>query len=392
MIKKNIYKFIAAFAIPLTLIMSTSSIVACGKKQPINDGSWKYFLHDAKNVTAKNLKTTMTDEDLLDNFHWKTNNVAIFGVGGKPHQNGKLEEVVATIVVKDAATSSLFPINFNIKYPGPGHKYDFKGWKHHMNIYDVTSWDAFKAKALSVQPKDLLNFVKTRNSWATFHWYGNLQQRTWANTDTAEFDTFGGLNIGTDPFRMSGKPIADDSDYTIIAIISIKGKEGNYDANPIKATATYIPDVGDAYDITKWTFKQDEQIQSLPKYNSLVTPIAKEAKSDDSNGADWVKFTQRIWISPLHSNDTTLEAYFKNTLQLSVAEYSHDSVYIISKPFYDDHKTPIGHETTITIAVMRTVDRTTFILSLVSKSKQIGYIAPNIAGSAFSYDFIVTKT
>ena len=128
------------------------------------------------------------------------------------------------------------------------------------------SWDAFKIAAMGIAPASLLTVAKTKANWSSFNWHST----TWSNNDVAEFDLYGHAG-GDDPFKgMKGQLIANDSAQSISAIISIKGREGLYSADPVIAVISYKQAL---YDAKGWSFSQTVQLQSASRFKMSANAI-----------------------------------------------------------------------------------------------------------------------
>ncbi len=294
--KKHYLKIIGSsllIATPLIGIVSTLS--SCGKSHD----SWTEFLSSAQKESAPNLLSQIKSADLVTKYHWKANDKAVFSATGTPKQKDQNQEVVASIVIQGAPTNWNYPINFDIKY----HNDDYKisNWSISQTPYSQ-SWITFKTDALKESPTSLLAIAKlNRKNWDSLKWLGSdgtnssPVQNHWTDSETAQWDVYGG-NGGDDPYKgMAGTIVANDSDHSISAIFSIVGKSGLWDANPIKAIisdSAHIP-----YNTSNWDFSAITQLQSWTKYLSLY-----ESKWTGSF-IDWPTFANNNWTDKNHNSN-----------------------------------------------------------------------------------------
>ncbi len=291
-IKKTIVSLCSSFVI---LGFSSLSVISCGQHNAPN--KWDQFKNKALAETATNLKSDIAD---ITKYHWKIGDQAIFSNGGIPTVVANKQEISATIVIAGASGDLLFPINFDIKYQN--NSYDLKKWTYSQNI-PTTPWEKFKKAAMLVTSNQLVVQAQVNQEvWKSFKWIGNDTQSVWPkDPTTAEFDTFG-YNLATDSYKgMNGKPKADDITKTITAIISIPGKNGAYDSNPIKATISNTSSA--TYDLKNWTFTQDTQLQSNGRFKSLShVEYAKAALvTGNRKASSWTNFATTNWVDPEHS-------------------------------------------------------------------------------------------
>ncbi len=294
-IKKHYLKIIGSSLLIVTpLIGITSTLSSCGKS---ND-SWTEFLSRAQKESASNLLSQIKSADLVTKYHWKANDKAVFSATGTPKQKDQNQEVVASIVIQGAPTNWNYPINFDIKY----HNDDYKisNWSISQTPYSQ-SWITFKTDALKESPTSLLATAKiNKSNWDSLKWLGSdgsnqsLVQNHWTDSETAQWDVYGG-NGGDDPYKgMAGTIVANDSDHSISAIFSIVGKSGLWDANPIKAIisdSAHIP-----YDPANWKFSAITQLQSWTKYLSLYNVELAHAKT-------WANFDSVNWVDNNHTSN-----------------------------------------------------------------------------------------
>ncbi len=255
-----------SFGVSSLIGISGLSIISCAKKNTQQKPSWENFKKAALSESAYNLQKQIFDISI---YHWDVNDIAVFANYGKPTvSNDNTNSIIATIIIQNKSSTLQYPINFKISYIKQTF-YDIKNWTP-SQARDIDQWSRFKVQALSITADALLILAKASNSWSTFKWtVGTVEQIVWQPNESAEFDVFGNLNNGTDPYPgMQGQPTANNEHRTVSAIISIKNytKAGNYDANPIKA----IIDNSDnqPYNKNNWKFSQDYQLQSSDKYRS----------------------------------------------------------------------------------------------------------------------------
>ncbi len=256
--------------------------------------TWSEFETSALNETATNLKNQISD---VTKYHWTKSMVAVFSEEGHPKIMGSKQEIVATIVIKGKTEGTDFPINFDIKFKKS--TYHLKDWTYDQS--STIEWDQFKGLALKMSPADLLAGAQKSEDWKYMKWTGNPTESVWQTNDVPEFDVYGGTGATDDPYKgMDGQLIADYDTKTISAIISIKDREGVYNANPIHAT---IIDDGDTiYNIQNWAFNQTQQHQSKLKYLGLTNDVIALANQMTGNSDKWDKFSTENFIGNDHKN------------------------------------------------------------------------------------------
>ncbi len=309
---------LSSVALVSTISLST---VSCGHKSTTVN-TWDAFKKAALAETAPNLKTTITN---LKQYYWTNNDVAIFDIyNGLPAiSSTDANTIVAIIIIKNKATQLQYPINFKIQYSS-GSKYEVNNWTHSQTA-GLSKWSDFKAKALSISAANLLAQAKNSKVLNTLKWDNNPTKETnsWTDNYIAEWDIYGGNGSGDSYVGMQGKPVANDRDFSITAIISIKdiSKRGLYDANPIKAV---IDDRdNNTYDISKWKFSPVTQSQSIAKYKAVVNNQITAAKQvvdpaiDPPTNAAWATFDNKNYS--FFSPD---KAYYNISDYLDKSDYS----------------------------------------------------------------------
>ncbi len=289
-----------SFGVSSLIAISGLSIISCHSK---STKTWANFKKHALAEQASNLKSTVAT---ITQYHWNPNAVAVYSSSGKPSISTTANNtIIATIIIENEPINLQYPINFAIKY-NTNTAYDLKDWTHNQTP-DTDKWSSVKTKGLAISAATLLAQAKKADALKNFSWAGNASQLVWQESDIAEFDTFGSSGA-KDPYAgMQGKPIADDEKRTISAIISIKDpkKEGNFDADPIKAV--FDNSDNKSYDINNWKFSQTVQLQSTTKYSALVNTqidiawqFALNSKSDRVAAQN--KFDLANWVNKIHIN------------------------------------------------------------------------------------------
>ncbi len=257
--------------------------------QDPNIYQWEIFSNLSKQISANDLLGQISDRT---QYHWKDSDFAEFSQNGYPTINYNTKTISATIEISGTSNSKYqLPINCNIIWT-KNIAYNINNWTFSQS-HNVDSWIKFKTSALAMMPSDLLLAAKNSATWSSFKWHTILSENKWHTNDKAEFDTYGGLNDADEYKGMNGKPTADDGNHTISAIISIKGKEGNYNADPIKAIISQ--NNNDGYKISHWNFSQTSQLQSRNKYLKLFQDQA--IKSSTPTIDWWNKFKNSNWIN-----------------------------------------------------------------------------------------------
>ncbi len=310
-----------------TMVATTLSygtlIASCGKKEtPPKVDPWTQFKKLALAETPLALRSVVSN-DYIAKFHWTNDNVAVWAYGGKPAQKGDLQEITATIVIKDANEYQNFPINFDIVLNDDGYSPD--DWTYSQNP-NVVSWDNFKGLALQMTAPLLLAAAKKSEEWGKdgFSWtYGNPNQTKWVDGDIAQWDEYGGLATSGQEIPnlpgvdlMHGKINANEQDQTITAIISKVGHEGIYDADPIKAVI-YDLNGEDIYNVKNWAFNKVEQKQSQAKFHHLFDVEYDVLKTInwETNRQPWIDFPNRNWEDKAHT--TNVKIYFETHYKMT---------------------------------------------------------------------------
>ena len=263
----------------------STSIVACGQH---NKSGWDQFKTKALAESAINLENSITPAD-KSNYHWTNSDLATFRDNAKPSIVPGSQEIIATIVIIGNSTDQAHPINFDIIYKG--QNYSVASWTNKQD----PSWNEFKLAVMSAVPVTLLTAARASSTWQTFKWEGGA----WQNNDIPEFDIFGNLNSDDSYSGMGGELRANENSQSISAIISIKGKEGLYNSNPIKAVISFKKNI---YNVNNWVFSQTTQLQSLSKFTELANAQIALA-NNITKAAGWEKFYSTNWTDANHSSN-----------------------------------------------------------------------------------------
>ncbi len=313
--KMNYFKItITSMAIIGTVSLSTITMVSCGKNtQPPSKQTWDQFVSKAEAETLSNIVNNanpaagswknLPDNDLTTDGDFVVN---------KP-----------TITIKIKSVSMKAEASFSITAPD-NNSYKVGNWGCSKQPPPPSNqWNVFKAAASAETPAKLLMQAKTTDAYKKFHWIGNPTQQKWQTSQAAEFDIYGGSGLSNDPYKgMAGTPIISESNKTITTIISIKGKNGSYDSDPIKAV---ISDKGNSYELSDWVFSQDQQLQSAPRYqkefnNAWDSMDNMDTKKNDQNWGIWTAFIANNFIPTSKDNNHTSDTSLSNLLS------SHDVI------------------------------------------------------------------
>ncbi len=290
-----------SFGVSSLIAISGLSIISCHSK---STKTWANFKKHALAEQAANLKSTVAT---IAQYHWNPNAVAVYSSSGKPSISTTTNNtIIATIIIENEPINLQYPISFAITY-NTNTAYDLKDWTYNQTP-DIDKWSDVKTAGLAITAPQLLAQAKKANVLKNFSWAGDASQLVWQDKDIAEFDVYGGLNDGKDTYKgMSGKPIANDKERTISAIISIKDptKKGNFDADPIKAV--FDNSDNKSYDINNWKFSQTVQLQSIAKYSTLVNAqisiaLQFDLDSKSDRAAAQNKFDLANWVNKIHIN------------------------------------------------------------------------------------------
>ncbi len=296
---------ISSFTIIFATTSATMSIVSCGEKvTPPPKATWDQFLAKAEAETLSNIVynayPSAGDWRFLPNSD--LSKIGDFVVN-KPF---------ITIKIKSISKEAHASFTISAKNKLSENVYEVDKWSCSVQPIPTPKghWDIFKKLALAVLPRDLLRQAKTTDAYKKFVWIGNSLQRTWQRGQKAEFDVYGG-NGGNDIYKgMSGTPVVSETNHTITAIISIINiaKEGNFDADPIKAVITYK---GTPYWLANWVFTQDQQLQSQQKYlQQFIYSFGNIPKPENKNmlpdNIAWLHFVGYNYIS--NENDQHLSS------------------------------------------------------------------------------------
>ncbi len=370
---KKIKLFKAAISlIASTLIVGSVSVTAisCGHHNP----TWGSFKAKALAETAKNLKNSVAD---LNSYNWNSGDIAVFQTNNKPKQVNDTHKISAIIVIEGRNADLAYPIYFNITYQNKA--YDIKYWTNAQ----LKDWTEFKIAALSVSPRELLNEAKAlKTNWNKYRWIGNS---AWQNSDVPEFDVYGG-NGGSDTYKgMNGSLIADENAKTINGIISIKGHEGVWNADPIKASISFH---ADAYNIKNWTFDQEVQLQSKTKYLALTQQVIDLAIGMNGDNAKWALFSDGNWVDNKHT--TTLDVYLEKGGWPGISSHTHRYIATGSSPGTEN---PEGSGLVSVIKIRFTDNAHPYLAYNSTLTCDFEYIAGSNknVGNCFSYSWHVSK-
>ncbi len=309
----------------LALVATTTNLVSCGTHQR---SSPKYNFQDFVIAAQKadpiaiilNAKVTS----------WSDVTSSELQVG--QFQIDTEHQTVSIDITRTAVNEPTNPqkTTFIIYFTAVGVEYNVQNWEllWMPKPTNPFSWQAFKAAALNVTPDQLLWTLKPWYQATKFQWdiNGNSNQKSWQkNLDNeAVFDTFGALTSKDAYQGMQGKPIVDENNKTITAIIckkffnhdgsENKNLEGNYDADPIKAVITY--QTNDTYWLSNWKFSAVEQLQSIEKITNLITnnkPAINEKMSQNFEKNNWIL----LWVNhAIINNEVVSHPANYNTVQL----------------------------------------------------------------------------
>ncbi len=287
--KKKLNIFLTGL-LTTSIVATTVSLTAisCGSKKPSPKQVWGDFKKEALKAKAIDIVTANPVEE----WGVVTNNDLSKGDITFDDQ-AKNISVVITRIKKNYNMS----LDFTIQYLN-NNRYDINDWTHSSApTYDPGTWGLYRETAKTTSAEQLFEIAITKNKVQGFKWkYGTDDQITWKidGSQKPEFDTFGSLtDHDASGFKgMGGKPTANDATFTVTAIISKKGYEGAYDADPIKATAQYK--AGDSYKLTDWNFTQVEQLQSIEKAESIYDNQINIARLN--NGYNFDAFQNQNWM------------------------------------------------------------------------------------------------
>ncbi len=264
-LKKSI-KFLAAGLGVIAPIGFGLNLVSCGHKEgPKNPDGWKNFKSLAVNEHAINIVKTTHPNGWDDATPTQLSQPFNIHLSDNPYIVSL--EIRRTI---DKNKGS-YIAEFNIEYFN-NQKYDVSNWVcKHEPQFIPSAWTYFKNAATKATATEILEQIHPWTDTNKFQWkFGTPSQVAWAATDKAEFDTFGG---GPDPdevFKgMNGKPVDNESDETITAIISKKGKNGAYDSDPIKVVLTFTQD--ETYNVDDWSSGIATAAAQLQSYSRFMT-------------------------------------------------------------------------------------------------------------------------
>ncbi len=280
-------KFIKLLSITLTAssILATDVLaVSCGKKEPKASYKWADFKKDVQKETAMKIVQSTKPKG------WEDTNANELSEG-KFVFDDNVYTVTLDITRRKEVNS--WTASFEIDYFN-NKKYNVSDWScEQQPVENPNSWDFFKVTASKVTAEELITEARNSGAISGLKWtYGTASQVTWIKNDKAEFDTFGAIDRTKDSYSgMKGKPVINEANHTITAIISKKDKNGAYDSDPIEATMTYK--LNEAYDMTNWSFVKKEQLISEEKAESLFNA----EKTLATRSANRVPFLLINWMT-----------------------------------------------------------------------------------------------
>ncbi len=286
--------FLSATLIPA---VATTAVVAtsCGKKAD-NKYRWADFEKAAKQETAINIYNATTPAAWAGAT---ADQLSLGAFSSDDTQKSVSVDITRTFNVDQTSIGT-----FTITYLN-NSKYDVKNWTNPKPPANNLTWGNFKAVALKETATNLLSAAKKAKNWKLLKWsVGDSTQLIWQDSAIAEFDNYGSSGTN-DPYKgMAGSLSANDSSKTVSGIISIKGREGNYDANPIKVSITFA---SKSYDIQNWTFSIGTQLQSYMQFTALYNKTFKQVQSAKDDVTIWTKdISIHNWTVKNHSDSTTI--------------------------------------------------------------------------------------
>ncbi len=314
--KNKIFKIFSILVSVSSISATSLTVMSCGHKN--NDkADWENFKKETLNEAAINI----VDATLTPNWSdVKASELSIKFVVDSTEK--KITATIDRTVQYEKLTTAIFEIDFKI-----GAVYNVDSWLCiTMPQPKTNTWAGYKYFASKVTADDLLAQAKKIRNWKDFKWtYGTKDQNVWIAKDQPEFDIYGGMG-GSDPYKgMAGAPTANETSQTITAIISKKGQEGVYDSDPIEATIKY--DKTKLYNISEWTFKTTEQLQSFPKWKSIY--LAQQP-------SDFQNFQKENWLESVEYKGTTNKNFEQEARN---REFSIDDV--LNKTGFPNHKSPV---------------------------------------------------
>ncbi len=236
---------------------------------------------------------------------------------GKPHTIGKAILAIISIKGQEGFRSSCPILAMN---SFADNNYDLSSWilismvqNQSQATSDLEKFEHFKAASLRVTPLQLLEkavhtnwFWKTWNTkmphpetkkqWGNDSWYTNG-----FNQLTPEWDIYGGEG-GPTPDLTQGKPRVFGN--TIMAIISIKGREGLRSSCPIMAMNQFDNVDNNSYDLSTWILMPIFQPQSKENAaNETFKPILENLNPNvllaQASKSDWF-LHNKFWQPPLN--------------------------------------------------------------------------------------------
>ncbi len=211
--------------------------------------------------------------------------------------NEKTKEITLDIRLTKNNAEGVEEASFSIDYLD-GAKYDVADWTCRQQPHTiVSSWDTYKNLALNVKPEDLLKAIHPWVDKNKFKWqWGTVADSTWSPSNTALFDTFGALDNNSIYKGMHGKPVVNEFDKTITAIISKQQPNnpmnGSFSVCPIKVVISYREHP--IYNINAWASTRIAQVQSYAMWHSYWEKALNLAINNPSwfvNYPYWMKLS-----------------------------------------------------------------------------------------------------
>ncbi len=252
-IKKIQYK--KYFTVFSALTLTSGLLVSCGSKTKTtiipttlirpSIGAWVIFKDKITANSATDLKDSLTTYQLSD-YLWTNNPVAQFWYNHHWQIDDNNFTITTYISIKGAQAAVQHPIKFEISYQDSQWTTTYYG--------DIArkSWNDFRIKLVQAsRDPDVLSQFAIANGHAT-NWT--------ADTDHAEWDTYGGHGED-DPYKgMGGSLVINDNIHSAQGIISIKGARATFGAHPL--IVNIVQNQDQVYDISDWSFTPTDQMQS----------------------------------------------------------------------------------------------------------------------------------
>ncbi len=246
----------------------TLSLISCGSKSQHNN--WNDFKNQAENVSAINLKSLLTNDQLIDH-NWNPNDAPEFGDNGVPAQFNSKQELSAFIIDRSAGSEHENPINFIIKYQSK-IPYNLHNWKENDQ-----NWVTFKLNAIEVTANDLISLVGQKE----------LERFNWTDSDSPIFSE-------------SGKPHIKYNGGNSISAMIVSKNFAISNAKPINFTIQYK---NITYNLNDWTFiggstkkEWDEFKNSAKSVTPFILLNEIKNKKDIWNSFKWFgSASENVW-------------------------------------------------------------------------------------------------